>query len=136
MKSYNIKQKVFVLMSAAILAGCTNLDETIYSSYTDENFPSSPKQYASMTGPIYVAAQKLFDNNLYELQEMGTDEIFVPTRGGDWYDGGRYVDMHYHNWTPSHVLVTNAWNTGFNAIGTCNQVLNQFDNLENLNSAT
>lgn len=45
-------------------------------------------------------------------------------------DGGRYVDMHYHNWTPSHVLVTNAWNTGFNAIGTCNQVLNQFENLE------
>ncbi len=133
MKSYNIKQKVkvFVLIiGTAVLAGCTNLDETIYSSYTDENFPSSPKQYASMTGPIYVAAQKLFDNNLYELQEMGTDEIIVPTRGGDWYDGGRYVDMHYHNWTPSHVLVTNAWNTGFNAIGTCNQVLNQFENLE------
>ena len=39
MKSYNIKQKVkvFVLMGTAILAGCTNLDETIYSSYTDEN---------------------------------------------------------------------------------------------------
>ena len=76
MKSYNIKQKVkvFVLIiGTAVLAGCTNLDETIYSSYTDENFPSSPKQYASMTGPIYVAAQKLFDNNLYELQEMGTD---------------------------------------------------------------
>ena len=32
MKSYNIKQrvKVFVLMCTAILAGCTNLDETIY----------------------------------------------------------------------------------------------------------
>ena len=45
MKSYNIKQKVkvFVLIiGTAVLAGCTNLDETIYSSYTDENFPSSP----------------------------------------------------------------------------------------------
>ena len=49
MKSYNIKTESICLMSAAILAGCTNLDETIYSSYTDENFPSSPKQYASMT---------------------------------------------------------------------------------------
>ena len=82
-----------------------------------------------MTGPIYVAAQKLFDNNLYELQEMGTDEIFVPTRGGDWYDGGRYVDMHYHIWTPSHILIKNAWDSGFSGIGTCNQVLSQFEAL-------
>ena len=126
---YNI-EKIIGTAALFLTVGCTNLDETIYSSYTDENFPSSSEQYASMTGPIYVAAQKLFDNKLYELQEMGTDEIFVPTRGGDWYDGGRYVDMHYHTWTPSHVLVTNAWTSGFNAIGTCNQVLNQFDNLE------
>lgn len=111
------------------LPACTNLDEKVYSSYTEENFPSSPEQYASMTGPIYVAAQKLFDNNYYELQEMPTDEIIVPTRGGDWYDGGRYIDMHYHTWTPSHILVKNAWDAGFNAIGTCNQVISQFDAL-------
>ena len=75
MKSYNIKQKVkvFVLIiGTAVLAGCTNLDETIYSSYTDENFPSSPKQYASMTGPIYVAAQKLFSNNHKDIYKMKT----------------------------------------------------------------
>jgi len=116
-----------------MVTGCTNLDETIYSSYTEENFPSSSEQYASMTGPIYVAAQSLFDNNYYELQQMATDEIIVPTRGGDWYDGGRYVDMHYHLWTPSHILVKNAWDTGFNAIGTCNQVLSQFDELPETN---
>ena len=98
MKSFIMKLNCLYIAGALAFAlnftGCTNLDEKVYSSYTDENFPSSPEQYASMTGPIYVAAQKLFDNNLYELQEMGTDEIFVPTRGGDWYDGGRYVDMH------------------------------------------
>lgn len=126
MKSGNIAIGLLILLCAGII-GCTNLDEKVYSSYTDENFPSSPEQYASMTGPIYVAAQKLFDNNYYELQEMPTDEIIVPTRGGDWYDGGRYVDMHYHTWTPSHILVKNAWDAGFNAIGTCNQVLSQFE---------
>ena len=130
MKRNNIKHTISLLIAGcALMTSCTNLDETIYSSFTDENFPSSPAQYASMTGPIYVAAQKLYDNNYYELQLMATDEIMVPTRGGDWYDGGRYVDMHYHIWTPSHVLPTNAWTSGFSAIGTCNQVLSQFDNL-------
>lgn len=129
MKIKNVIYTASILLCGVGLQSCTNLDENVYSSYTDENFPSSAKQYASMTGPIYVAAQKLFDNNLYELQEMGSDEIIVPTRGGDWYDGGRYVDMHYHTWTPSHILVNNAWNSGFNAIGTCNQVLGQFDML-------
>lgn len=130
MKMNNIKYSIMLLVTGCVLVtGCTDLDETVYSSYTDENFPASSAQYAAMTGPIYVAAQSLFDNNYYELQLMGTDEIIVPTRGGDWYDGGRYVDMHYHIWTPSHVLVKNAWDTGFNAIGTCNQVLSQFDAL-------
>lgn len=133
MKSFIMKLNCLYIAGALAFAlnftGCTNLDEKVYSSYTDENFPSSPEQYASMTGPIYVAAQKLFDNNLYELQEMGTDEIFVPTRGGDWYDGGRYVDMHYHIWTPSHILIKNAWDSGFSGIGTCNQVLSQFEAL-------
>lgn len=133
----NINFNILLLLTGCFLiAGCTDLDESVYSSYTDENFPASSAQYAAMTGPIYVAAQALFDNNYYELQLMGTDEIIVPTRGGDWYDGGRYVDMHYHTWTPSHVLVKNAWDTGFNAIGTCNQVLSQFDALPDTESKT
>lgn len=127
MKLHKIYAISVLTVACLGMTGCTNLDENVYSSYTKENFPSSPEQYASMTGPIYVGAQKLFDNNYYELQEMATDEIIVPTRGGDWYDGGRYVDMHNHTWTPSHILVKNAWDAGFNAIGTCNQVLSQFE---------
>lgn len=127
MKYSNIKYAIVVSALVFFFTMCTNLDENVYSSFTDDNFPSSPAEYASMTGPIYIAAQKLFDNNYYELQEMATDEIIVPTRGGDWYDGGRYVDMHYHKWTASHILAKNAWETGFNAIGTCNRVLSQFE---------
>lgn len=130
MKIKNIKSIISCLFAGCyLLVGCTDLDESVYSSYTDENFPSSSEQYASMTGPIYVAAQNLFDNNYYELQLMSADDIIVPTRGGDWYDGGRYVEMHNHTWTPSHILPKNAWDSGFNAIGTCNQVLSQFENL-------
>lgn len=130
MKRFKNKYIICTLIVTCLgVTACVDLDETVHSSYIEKNFPSSAAQYASMTGPIYVVAQKFFDNNYYELQEMSTDEIIVPTRGGDWYDGGRYVDMHYHTWTPSHILAKNAWDAGFNAIGTCNRVLSQFEAL-------
>lgn len=115
------------LAAACMLQACTKLDEKVYSVYTDANFPTTEAQYAALTGPVYVAAQKFFDNNFYDLQEAGTDELIVPTRGGDWFDGGKWRDMHYHTWTQSHDLVNNAWDWGFNAIGTCNKILTQLE---------
>ncbi len=110
------------------MPSCTNLDEEVYSVFTEENFPTTPEQYAALTGPVYVAAQKFFNENYYDLQEAGTDEVVVPTRGGDWFDGGRWQDMHFHTWTASHDLVRNSWDWGFNAIGTCNRILDLMQN--------
>src|SRR5690606_1666659 len=68
------------------------------------------------------------DNNYYDMQETATDEVVVPTRGGDWFDGGKWRDMHFQTWTASHELMRNSWDWGFNAIGTCNRVLQIFEN--------
>ncbi|MGN0230883.1 MAG: RagB/SusD family nutrient uptake outer membrane protein, partial [Muribaculaceae bacterium] len=32
------------------------------------------------------------------LQELGTDEICIPTRGSDWYNGGNYQRHHHHEY--------------------------------------
>ena len=116
------------MLALFAVPSCTDLDEEVYSVYTDENFPTTPEQYAALTGPIYVAAQKFFDNNYYDMQETATDEVLVPTRGGDWFDGGKWRDMHFQTWSPSHELMRNSWDWGFNAIGTCNRVLKIFEN--------
>jgi hypothetical protein len=123
------KTGLFLLggLTLGVLPGCTDLDEEVYSAYTDQNFPSTPEQFAALTGPVYVAAQKFFDNNYFDLQQAGTDETIVPTRGGDWFDGGKWKDMHFHTWNPSHELVRNSWDWGFNAIGTCNRVLKMLE---------
>jgi hypothetical protein len=123
------KTGLFLLggLTLGVLPGCTDLDEEVYSAYTDKNFPSTPEQFAALTGPVYVAAQKFFDNNYFDLQQAGTDETIVPTRGGDWFDGGKWKDMHFHTWNPSHELVRNSWDWGFNAIGTCNRVLKMLE---------
>lgn len=35
----------------------------------------------------------------FALQELGTDEFSVPTRGSDWFDGANYQRFHHHEYT-------------------------------------
>lgn len=122
----------FILLACTALStmqSCTKLDDPAYSVYTDENFPTTPEQAIALTGPVYVAAQKFFDVNYFDMQQTGTDEVIVPTRGGDWLDGGRWAAMHYHTWNASTDLMHNSWNWGFSAIASANRVLRLYEPL-------
>ncbi|RYZ36643.1 MAG: RagB/SusD family nutrient uptake outer membrane protein [Sphingobacteriales bacterium] len=47
---------------------------------------------------------------IFNLQETTTDEALVPTRGGDWDDGGVFRVLHAHTWTPIHVHFKGTFN--------------------------
>ena len=42
---------------------------------------------------------------LYDLNTFTTDEAMLPTRGGDWYDGGLWQNLFLHNWGTKNDLV-------------------------------
>ncbi|MFB5944341.1 RagB/SusD family nutrient uptake outer membrane protein [Albibacterium profundi] len=125
--------KKFSLLTAGLLLAfsqsCTKFDDKMYSAYTEDNFPKTPAQFVALTGPVYTAARGYF-GDYFDLQTAGSDEVVIPTRGGDWFDGGKWRDMHFHTWSSSHEVVGNAWNWGFNAIGTCNRILSIFEQTE------
>jgi hypothetical protein len=116
---------IYIFLFAGLVGlghSCTKFDDKMYSAYTEETFPKTPEQFVAVTGPVYTAARGYFDE-YFSLQTAGSDEVVIPTRGGDWFDGGKWRDMHYHSWSSSHEVVQNTWDWGFNAIGTCNRVL-------------
>lgn len=122
--------KLYLMVALGLtLAGqsCTKFDDKMYSAYTEDTFPKTPEQFVAVTGPVYTSARGYFDN-YFSLQTGGADEVVVPTRGGDWFDGGKWRDMHFHTWSSSHEVVSNTWDWGFNAIGTCNRVLSILEN--------
>src|SRR5690606_3841795 len=124
--------KLYILLFAGALCtgtSCTKFDVDMHSAYTEDTFPKTPDQFVAVTGPVYTSARGYF-GDYFDLQTAGSDEVVIPTRGGDWFDGGKWRDMHFHSWSPSHEVVRNAWNWGFNAIGTCNQVLGILENAE------
>ena len=64
---------------------------------------------------------------VYDLQTFGSDEAMLPTRAGDWYDGGLWQDMYRHSWTAWHDLPKNAWLYLYKVITLCNNSLKQLE---------
>lgn len=58
---------------------------------------------------------------IYDLQTFGSDEAMVPTRGIDWYDGGRWQELYTHKWKSSNPFIYNAWAYLYNVIALCNR---------------
>jgi hypothetical protein len=109
-----MKNKFKIAFLATILLGfsCSKLKEQIL----DESFSGGKLQSDIIKGtvaPTYALLPDFFLHTRYfALQEISTDEAILPYRGGtDWGDNGIYIDLHRHLMTPSHVRITEAWNT-------------------------
>src|SRR5207247_3829622 len=63
----------------------------------------------------------------YNVSEISSDEMVLPTRGQDWYDGGMWLDLHRQTWTagsPATLTFFNgAWNTAYRGIARANELL-------------
>lgn len=60
---------------------------------------------------------------IYDLNTFTTDEAILPTRGGDWYDGGLWLDLYKHTYNAGTAPIDNSWNYLFKVIVLCNQSL-------------
>ncbi len=94
-----IKGILIVLIVAGFNQSCTNLDEELYGEVTPENFFNSEEEYVSALGAAYTSFRNYASGDPQALQEVGTDEMVVPTRGQDWDDGGHWRRFHLHSWT-------------------------------------
>ncbi len=62
---------------------------------------------------------------VYDLNTFTTDEAILPTRGGDWYDGGLWQSLYLHQWTPEDDPLKDTWNYLYKVIVLCNQSLSR-----------
>ena len=72
-----------------VAASCTKLDEKslLYDQVIDANFYKTDKELASAVGAAYGSIYG-YMGAFFNLNEVTTDEVVVPTRGADWGDGG------------------------------------------------
>ena len=122
--------KFFIIVAgitAFIGTGCTKLDVDIESEFSDANFPKTTADYIALSGPVYrKLSTSDFATNYFWNVELASDEAILPTRGGGYYDGGKYIALHKHSWTPTDVTIQATWTWGYSAISDCNRILDQF----------
>lgn len=116
------KYSLFALMLVA--TSCTKLDEKelLYDQVTEDNFYKNDKQLASAVGAAYSAMYG-YPGAYFNLSEVSTDEIVVPTRGADWADGGHWVRLKKHTTTSADGQPSGGWNLAFGGVTTCNKLL-------------
>ncbi len=129
--SFNKKIPVLLLFSALLLGinSCTDLDQKIYSVVPEGDFWQTPEQIQSGVAPGYQALTALPTGNVFNLQETTSDEQIIPTRGSDWYDGGKWQALYLHTWTSADNIFNDSWNDLYNGIGRINFALNSLENL-------
>jgi hypothetical protein len=112
--------------------GCTDLTEVPSSSITPENFYRNEDEVIGGLASVYAQLRSMTDD-YYNVSEVSTDEIIVPTRGQDWYDNGQWLDIHGHTWNPNSpgvlALVNGAWVNLFSGVARANVVINALDNV-------
>ena len=128
MKNYKLKIKnyeLLLLFVAVLMNGCSFLEEHPSSALTEE------KAFGSMTAlrnnavlSVYMYLGGNADSQglqgtgrgVYDLNSLTTDEQIIPTRGGDWYDGGYWQDLHNHAWTADDRSIRDTWDYLFKVV--------------------
>lgn len=114
--------RLFTLSAfAATLVACTDLDVDIKSQYTE--FPTSDRAAEAISADVYAAYRAALGNNHWMAQTLSSDEAVSLSLGTDWYDGGRFRELHVHNWTPDNAILPTMWNAAMSGINLSNNVL-------------
>ena len=136
-----ILYSLLILISACFINACTDLEEELQGEYS--RLPGSGGGNGgngggggggggggSVKASVDGAFSKLLGSSstaghggYWSVQEITSDEVVVPTRGGDWFDGGVYVNLHRHEWLATNGQLNSTWEHQYDGIGECNNAL-------------
>jgi starch-binding outer membrane protein, SusD/RagB family len=109
-----------------IFSGCTNLTEVPQDALTPTNAFHTDAEVLAGVASVYANLRTTMDDR-YNLSEITTDEIIVPTRGQDWYDNGRWLEIFKHNWTANSGAaladMNGAWSNLFAGVARANLMI-------------
>jgi len=122
MKKYIYKVLSVGVFASLALSSCTDLTEPVYDSIPADQFLKTDAQIAAALGPAYGGLRGI-TWDWFNPSEATSDELIVPTRGGDWYDGGDWLAYSRHTWTPQHGPINGMWGFIFGNISQVNQLI-------------
>jgi len=117
-----------LLVPALLLGGsCTSLTEVPHDALTPDNAFQNESELLAGVAAVYANLRPITWVGYFTLQEITTDVSIIPTRGSDWYDNGRWLEMHRQTWTANSGSalddMNGAWNNLFSGIAKANLMI-------------
>lgn len=130
-KKTNMLQTSFMVLAfSTILYGC--LDEHPKDRIKEDAAYDTPHNlYINTVATLYnyiggnTESQGLQGTyrGVYDYNTFTTDEAMLPTRGGDWYDGGFWQNLYRHQWTAADNALAGTWDYLYKVVVLCNRSL-------------
>lgn len=130
------KYTKFFLIGALIMAAnqsCTDLEPEVFGEVLADNFYETEEEIISAMGDAYTKLYAFMNHgNYFSIQEVPSDEAAIPQRGTDWFDGGQWLRVHRHQYTPGEPVVDGVWNTCYGGVNACNRVISVMEGRDGL----
>ena len=142
-----MKNKLLLLSLFFLIGACADLDEDVFDEVQVADVEAllanpTPEFLDNFVASAYAELIPNFtERNYFNLQESTSDLSMTPTRlwqdpsRSDWFDGGRYVALHKHEWDASERTVNDVWGLLQGGIAACLEILTAFNTPESLNNA-
>ncbi|HCD52605.1 MAG TPA: RagB/SusD family nutrient uptake outer membrane protein [Balneolaceae bacterium] len=124
------------LLSLLVGVSCTDLDENLRGDLAeDPGAPNNPGFGISenVNGSIpndglnaaysRVLSGTAWHGSYFSVSEISTDEAVITQKGGDWFDGGIWLNMHRHDFLPTNPGLNGAWNDTYGGVTEANTLL-------------
>ncbi len=111
---------LFLILPIVLNLSCSKLDTKVHDQVS--SFWRTPDQVAAGVAPAYSWLRD-YTKDIYNLNEVSTDEIIVPNRGTDWADDVVWEEMWKHTWGPENQFIIRTWQFIYGGIARVNSIL-------------
>jgi hypothetical protein len=114
--------------------GCTDLDETLYSSIDANAFYNNRQEILSGVLRPYTHANAWAaptgQQSFWRMNELSADQLAWPQKGRHGYDDAQWIRLHGHSWVFTENNIWNPWSLLFTGVGFCNSTLGDFERVD------
>lgn len=123
---------LYIFLCFAALSCSKYLDEHPRDQlYPEDAYDTQANVYLNTVATLYNYIGGYNDSQglqgtyrgIYDLNTFTTDEAILPTRGGDWYDGGFWQGLFLHKWGTNNDAMQATWEYLYKVIVLSNQSL-------------
>ncbi|WP_455963571.1 RagB/SusD family nutrient uptake outer membrane protein [Bacteroides bouchesdurhonensis] len=130
-----LKKISLILLSGIVLFSCDRFlkedprdklpEEEVYKTLSDLYLNTVASLYNYVGGFSDSQGLQGTGRGVYDLNTFTTDEAIVPTRGGDWYDGGFWRGLFLHQWGVENDAIQATWEYLYKVVMLCNKSLEE-----------